>query len=230
MYKKKMTNHYIEFAARWREKLLPDQVKIGKQLSKEKSKALAGVNSGKERLVNGSYKSLTNVSSKIDQVANSSKAAKSQLGISKFDDPLLKSNKNLRSYLENRKVKQGTSSPVLNKPYQAPKTIKRPTRPDAGLYKKIKDNPKRLAESIAKQPQIPKKVPTPRTKLPPNPSAPRSPLPKVGLSGFPKKNLLQKVGSLVKRHRGAGLAVGLGVGVGTLSHALSKRKNSKNNR
>lgn len=225
-------NVKAKFASRWRRELAPDQVKVGKQLSKEKSKALKGIQSGQERrLVGGGYKSLTKVNNKIDQVSKSAKTQKSNLLRNKAD-PLIDKNKKLRSYLENRKVKKGLNSNVLSKDYQAPKTLKVAAKTNNIRAKRMIEKSKPaitpevlppLSEKLAVR--TPKSNKTPGIGGVPKKSLLSNPNPKVNSIGVPKKSLLQKAGTFLNRNKGKGLAA---AGVGALGYAAYKMKKDKN--
>jgi len=238
-----MGDYSAEFAAKWREKLAPDQVKMGRQLSKETSKNVktyqkTQLNPSSEvrnQGVKNAIKKDFDLKDKIKQVQGSAKAQKSELFKSNSPDKLIKQNKNLRSYLENRKINNYRGNTKLGKATTAPKTIKRAS---TGM-KRVMANQKAVAnqkfgqeiKEAIKQP-TPTPTPTPSRPVPskPLPSIPKRNIPKPQLNSIPykKTSLLDKVGRAIRTNpvaAGAGLgAMGAGIGYG----AYKKMKDNKN--
>ena len=237
----------VEFASRWKQAFSPESVAAGKSLAKQK--ATLGKNYMKSTLSNNegfkakarqvATKKNFEIGDKIKGLQSSAKAQNAELFKGNSPDRLLNQNKNLRSYLENRKVKQGVNSNVLSKPYQAPKTIKRaPTGVNKAMANQRAVSNQKFGESIEKaatphvSPIVPPtpSIPTPSRPLPPNPLPRTIPTPQVGtLSPANKPGLLSKIGGAIKRNpvaAGAGIgAVGAGIGYG-----IYRKMKSNNNR
>ena len=239
-----------EFASRWRRELVPDQVKAGRQLSKETSqnvktyrKTQLNPSSGvRDQGVRNAIKKDFDIKNKIKQVQGSAKASRVGLNLITGNkaDPLLKQNKGLRSYLENRKINNYQGNTKLGKPTTAPKTLKRaPT----GLNK-VRANQKAVANENFKKgikdtlkptptPISPPITPTPPRPVPsqPLPSVPKQNIPKRIANGIPRKKVgfLSIIGKTLSRNpvaAGAGIgAVGAGIGYG-----IYKKMKSDNNR
>jgi hypothetical protein len=201
----KLEYNVAEFASRWRRELVPDQVKVGKQLSKETSQNVktyrkTQLNPSSDVRNQGATNALNkdfDIENKIKQVQGSAKSSRVGLNLITGNkaDPLIKQNKNLRSYLENRKINNYQGNTKLGKPTTAPKTLKRaPTG-----FNKVRANQKAVAsqafnkglEEALTTPVSPSTTPTPPRSVPSQP-LPSNPLPKQNIpkpiaNGIPRK-------------------------------------------
>lgn len=244
----KLEYKVAEFASRWRRELVPDQVKVGKQLSKETSQnvktyrktQLSPSADVRNQGARNALKKYSDIKNKIKQVQGSAKNSRVGLNLIAGNkaDPLIKQNKGLRSYLENRKINNYQGSTKLGKPTTAPKTIKRaPTG-----FNKVRANQKAVASQAFKgleealtTPVPPSTTPTPPRSVPSQP-LPSNPLPKQNIpkpiaNGIPRKKVgfLSRIRKTLSRNpvaAGAGIgAVGAGIGYG-----IYKKMKSDNNR
>ena len=243
----KLEYNVAEFASRWRRELAPESVAAGKNIAKQR--ATLGKNYMKSTLSNNegfkakarqvAIKKNFEIGDNIKGLQSSAKAQKTSLLSNNKADPLIKQNKNLRSYLDNRKINNYQGNTKLGLSTTAPKTLKRaPT----GLNK-VRANQKAVAnqkfgkdiEKAVTTPVSPVITPTPprpvlSRPLPQNPIPTRT-LPKPQVRGIPfkKQGLLSKIGGAIKRNpvaAGAGIgAVGAGIGYG-----IYKKMKSNNSR